>query len=158
MEDESDAIGLRVHLTEESCLAPSELGLERLELALRAMAERVDFDDRELVVGLHLCGDEEMAQLHQQFMGKDSSTDVMAFEPDEFLEDYLGDVVVCWDVARKESEGREHDAMAECWFYILHGVLHLMGFDDKSPEQRQIMHEHQVQALLTQGIEVSLND
>jgi probable rRNA maturation factor len=158
LDDDPYPPGLRIHLTDESCLSSVELQIDRIQRVAVALGNLVKFSAEGLSVGLHICGASEMAELHGQFMDDPTPTDVMAFEADASVEGYLGDVVVCWDVAQEEAVHFSHSAMEECWFYIVHGILHLMGFDDHTPEERQEMHELQSKALLSEGIEVSAHD
>ncbi len=97
------------------------------------------------VVGLHVCDDKVMSQLHFKYMGECGPTDVMAFADGEG--DYLGDVVVCWDEAERQAQTFSHNTVDELFFYILHGCLHLLGEEDHTPEGKKHMLELQADAL-----------
>ena len=80
--------------------------------------------------------DSRMKQLNQHFRGKDSTTDVLSFphEPDEFDPDKnnLGDIVISTEQAQKQAA--ENDLMLEDEIkqLILHGLLHLCGYDHET--------------------------
>ncbi len=69
----------------------------------------------------------------------------------------LGDVAVCVDVAREEARERdpalvEHLAGEECILYIVHGLLHLLGYDDVEESDRREMWQRQRELLARIGI------
>ena len=150
-DDDPYPSGLKLALTEDSSWKPEEAQWQTLERAGLEMARLVKLPQSDLVAGVHLCGAEEMKSLHLQFMEDPTVTDVMSFDGEG---DYLGDVVACVDVAREEGEALGHGLWPELMFYVLHGLLHNMGFDDASPEDRETMHDYQRQALDSVGVEV----
>lgn len=153
MDDDEPEPRLRIFLTENSCLTEEAIDMPLLEKACEHLLELVNFDGQ-WSVGVHLCGESEMSQLHDQYMGDPSPTDVMSFEADEEDEGYLGDVIACVDVAKEESAEHDHDERVELQFYVVHGVLHLLGYDDHTTEDRAEMHRLQKEALRSVGIVV----
>lgn len=87
-------------------------------------------------VGLWVCTDDEIAQLHQQFMSMPGPTDVMSFPGDD---GYLGDIAVSFQTAALQAEEIGHGTAREIGYLALHGLLHLLGYDDVMPEDRQAM-------------------
>jgi probable rRNA maturation factor len=79
----------------------------------------------------------EMEDLHVRFMGESGPTDVLAFPMDE--DGLLGDVVVCPEVAK----GNNPDVAQELRLLVVHGVLHLLGFDHEQEEERRAMWQRQ---------------
>ncbi len=81
-------------------------------------------------------GDGRMKQLNEMFRGKDTTTDVLSFphEPDEFDSDNksLGDIVISVDQAQKQSAENSLSLDAEIKQLILHGLLHLCGYDHET--------------------------
>jgi rRNA maturation RNase YbeY len=143
---------LQILLTQDSCIGAEKLRLEVLERCAGHLLDLCKDEGQGLGVGLHVCGQEEMARLHGQFMGDPTPTDVMAFDGDDFDPDYLGDVVVCWDVAQEEATSHGHSDLIELQFYVMHGILHLLGYDDDTPEKRSEMHELQKEAMRLEKI------
>ncbi len=80
--------------------------------------------------------DRKMRSLNKNFRGKNSTTDVLSFpfEADEFDkgEDNLGDIVVSVEQAQKQASENNLDFEAEIKQLILHGILHLCGFDHET--------------------------
>ncbi len=91
----------------------------------------------------------EMSQLNKKFRGKDGPTDVLSFEGVD--KNSLGEIVLCVDVI--ESRGK---FMNETVFLILHGILHLLGFEHEcGGEKEKIMFDIQNKAfslILKKGI------
>lgn len=80
-----------------------------------------------------LVSDRRMTELNSLFRGKKSTTDVLSFphEPDEFDPDRnnLGDLVISVEQAQKQAEENELTLECEIRQLMLHGVLHLCGYD-----------------------------
>jgi probable rRNA maturation factor len=80
--------------------------------------------------------DRKMRSLNKNFRGKNSTTDVLSFpfKADEFEtgEDNLGDVVISVEQAQKQASENNLDFEAEIKQLILHGILHLCGFDHET--------------------------
>jgi probable rRNA maturation factor len=102
----------------------------------------------------------EMARLHQRYLGLRSATDVLTFDlrgnPGESPGDVPGaeldgDLVICLPVAVKQSALRGHAARLEVLLYALHGLLHLLGYDDHRPAAAARMHAREDQLLRRAG-------
>lgn len=82
--------------------------------------------------------DRRMTELNRFFRGKDSTTDVLSFpyEPDEFDSDSsnLGDIVISVEQAEKQSRENGLALENEIKQLILHGVLHLCGYDHETDD------------------------
>ena len=80
--------------------------------------------------------DSRMRELNHLFRGKNSTTDVLSFqhEPDEFDQDQnnLGDIVISVEQAQKQAEENGLTLEGEIKQLILHGVLHLCGYDHET--------------------------
>lgn len=106
---------------------------------LRAMNEAT----AELSVSL--IGDAEMHRLNRDYRGKDKPTDVLAFamrEGDRVPGDdgEIGDVVISLDTAARQALERGHDLATEVRTLLIHGVLHLLGYDhERSPSEARRM-------------------
>jgi probable rRNA maturation factor len=95
-----------------------------------------------------------IAELNEQWMEKEGPTDVLAFPMDELRpglvdeepeEGVLGDLVLCPQVAeRQANEAREkgqagYSTTDEVELLVVHGILHLLGYDHAEPEEHQEM-------------------
>lgn len=122
-------------------------GLERVAAGVLAAEGRPEVE-----LSLTLVDDAAMAELHQRFSGEPGPTDVLAFPLDEGphppgMPVLLGEVVVCTDVAAREAAERGLPFAEEVARYVVHGTLHLLGWDDHEEAEREAMHARQ-EALL----------
>ena len=82
--------------------------------------------------------DAEIGQIHDDFMDDPTATDVITFPADEEM-DSAGEIIVSVDHARtKAAELREHFS-DELSLYLIHGWLHLAGYDDRNEQDRAAM-------------------
>ncbi|MGH2685797.1 MAG: rRNA maturation RNase YbeY [Actinomycetota bacterium] len=105
-----------------------------IDLARRTLAEE-GVGGVELAVSL--VDSKEMSALHERYMGERVPTDVLSFTMDE--EGLLGDVIICPEVARSQNE----DLDAELRLLLVHGILHLLGYDHDREDERRAMWERQ---------------
>ncbi|BDA50944.1 probable endoribonuclease YbeY at N-terminal half [Coccomyxa sp. Obi] len=81
-----------------------------------------------------LCSDEHITQLNTEWRGKAEPTDVLSFGMDlDGSEGYpirvLGDLVISLDTANQQAQERGYDLLDECRVLLVHGLLHLLGYD-----------------------------
>ncbi len=104
-------------------------------------------------IGLLITTDGRIRAMHREFMGLDSPTDIMTFpyEADEFDIDTVasrgGDIVISVDTAAANAADAGWDVADEVRFLTLHGVLHILGWDDADPAQRAGMLARQLELL-----------
>lgn len=107
--------------------------------------------------------DDTLRELNHRHRGIDAPTDVLAFADearDPFVEApgelrYLGDVVVSFHRAAAQAAEAGHDTQAELQLLVVHGVLHLLGYDDQAEQAREKM--WRVQSQILQALEVDVN-
>jgi probable rRNA maturation factor len=96
-------------------------------------------------LGLVIASQERVRELNKSYLGRDEPTDVLAFSmlpaggappfvppPDGVL--HLGEVVISFPQAVIQAEERGHSVKREVAILIIHGVLHLLGYEDEKPE------------------------
>lgn len=87
-------------------------------------------------VAIAFVSDRKMRELNNQFRGKNSTTDVLSFpfEADEFEtdENTLGDIVISVEQAARQAAENNLDFETEIKQLILHGILHLCGYDHET--------------------------
>jgi probable rRNA maturation factor len=85
-------------------------------------------------VSVLLTGDEEIRRLNREFRHKDKATDVLSFPAAEAAgrARLAGDVAISVETAAREAEKREHPLALELKILLLHGVLHLAGWDHEA--------------------------
>ncbi len=102
--------------------------------------------------------DDEIRRFNREFLDHDFSTDVLAFDLRDGEEAGAdGEILVSIEHARREAESRRHGVADELLFYVAHGVLHLLGYDDHDPEDRKRMHVRQAHLLSAFGRSVDLS-
>jgi probable rRNA maturation factor len=95
---------------------------------------------------IYLCNNHTIRRLNMQYRKMDRVTDVLSFGYGALLHnenDYLGDVVVSVQKAREQAYENGHALMSEIRFLIVHGVLHLLGYDHDTPLKKQKMDDLQ---------------
>ena len=77
--------------------------------------------------------DRRIRELNRNFRGKDRATDVLSFPAgDAFETDYLGDIVISTDTAARQAKEAGHSFDREVSELVIHGVLHLCGYDHET--------------------------
>jgi probable rRNA maturation factor len=104
-------------------------GLEKFAAkALRCCLKRHKRKETELTrlqnVFVWLISDRRMSRLHRQFLGQTGSTDVLTFQH--------GEIFISVETAKRHARAFGNSLMRELQLYIVHGVLHLNGFDDRT--------------------------
>lgn len=131
-----------------------EEGLARLAQALEGLWEGDD-----LSAELLLVSEEEIRQLNARERGVDSVTDVLSFpsmdgikgqailaeehgeELDEDGNVFLGSIVICDKRAREQAQEYGHSFERELWYLAVHGILHCLGYDHMTEEEKREMRE-----------------
>ncbi|GAB4538591.1 MAG: rRNA maturation RNase YbeY [Anaerolineae bacterium] len=110
-------------------------------------------------LALLVTGLETVRALNKTYLGIDAPTDVLAFggESPDFVtapmaSPYLGDVVIAYPQARQQALAAGHPVEAELALLVVHGVLHLLGYDHANPEDRALMWARQGAILARLGL------
>jgi len=93
-------------------------------------------------LSLAIVTDAEIRRLNRRFLGHDRATDVLSFRLDggpSGKKGFLGEVVVSADTAAREARRRRLPVDEELLRYVAHGILHLLGYDDRRPRDRARM-------------------
>ena len=114
----------------------------RLARRARRLLDVLGLGSSEL--SLVLVSDPVMHELNRTWRGKDRPTDVLAFAQHEdgtAPDGLLGDVVISVDTARRQATERGHSLPVESERLLVHGLLHLLGYDhERSPAEARRMH------------------
>ena len=102
-------------------------------------------------VSVFLTGDKEIRKINKRFLKHDYTTDVISFgtvvgaprrnAPTE--SGYLGDLVVSVETATRVAKEIAIPFKEELARYLVHGTLHLLGYNDKKPKDKKLMHRRQ---------------
>lgn len=119
-----------------------------VSVAQHAMQAMGLHEDCELSISL--VDEIEMSALHVRWMDEPGATDVLSFPMDEIKPNsasqgagMLGDIILCPDFAARQAEKLGHGLQQELELLTVHGVLHLLGFDHREPEEKKIMFDLQ---------------
>lgn len=96
----------------------------------------------EIELSLLLVSRDHIRKLNARFANEDHPTDVLAFpmmEDDDEEESLLGDVVLCPEVAQENAAKLQHSVSRELDTLVVHGTLHLLGYDHQTSEDRTKM-------------------
>jgi probable rRNA maturation factor len=103
-----------------------------------------------------LTGDEKLRQLNREYLGLDEVTDVLSFpaaeQDPETGTSYLGDILISMPRAKLQAERAGHTLDEELQLLVVHGVLHLLGYDHANPRQKSGMWKAQGRVLEDLGL------
>ena len=106
-------------------------------------------------VDVAVVGREEMASLNGRFLGRRRPTDVLSFDlSGAGPGPRVAQIIVCSDVARAEAAARGLAPQHELLLYVVHGLLHLLGYDDQAAPAADRMHQRE-EALLAEFLDRS---
>lgn len=138
-------------------LISDELLIEAAEIALLQAQQ-----DKTSSLSIKITSDQEIQELNSSYRGLDKATDVLSFPADYYDPDlqthYWGDVVISYTQAAGQAESRGHPAISELQLLVIHGVLHLLGYDHGTAEEKRSMWTLQKQALEALGLDIAVED
>ncbi|WP_093116072.1 rRNA maturation RNase YbeY [Salinihabitans flavidus] len=142
-----------------------EIGLERIaESAARATLSHLGLGVGDYQIGLLACDDTRIATLNAEFRGKASATNVLSWPSEERAPEVpgavpappvpmipgepeeLGDIAIAWDTCAREARDAGRPMADHVTHLIVHGVLHLLGYD----------HLRDPDATLMEGLEAEI--
>ncbi len=103
-------------------------------------------------IALLLADDETLHQLNREFRGKDKPTDVLSFPSLPMDRPFLGDIAVALGVSAKDAEIQGKTLADHLVHLLIHGYLHLLGFDHETDEEASEMEALEIKALASLGI------
>jgi probable rRNA maturation factor len=120
------------------------------EALVRRWVERVLGDQDDAAVNVRIVGQPEGLALNQQWRGKASATNVLSFPASMPGLDglrILGDIVLCAPVVEREALDQGKALEAHWAHLVVHGLLHLLGFDHTDDESAQVMEAQEIRIL-----------
>lgn len=145
----------------QSAFAPkvAEVDLETLQHAALKTLE-IDGTQADADLSLVLTEDSQIRELNAQFMDADAPTDVLSFPGGETDPDtqiyYLGDVIISYPQAILQAEAGGHKLLDELQLLVVHGVLHLLGYDHDDDAEKARMWARQAEILSHLGCAVTM--
>ena len=108
--------------------------------------------DTELTI--RFVDEKESAELNEQYRHKEGATNILSFPfdmPEEVELNLLGDLVICASVVKKEAAEQKKEELAHWAHMIVHGTLHLLGYDHLTDEQAVVMETKEIKILSQLG-------
>lgn len=106
-------------------------------------------------LSIRIVDEQESQQLNHQYRDKDKPTNVLSFEfqaPAGVELNLLGDLVICASVVKKEAK-QQNKSFFDHWAHmVVHGCLHLLGYDHITNEQAEVMEQLEIDILQQLGI------
>lgn len=105
-------------------------------------------------ISLAVVDNPSIHELNKQFLQHDYATDVLSFVLDDGPEGLDGEVIVSAEMAAEQAARYDWSAENELLLYVIHGTLHLVGLDDKTPEAAAQMRVAEKEMLAELGCEL----
>ena len=128
------------------------------ERALAEAAERAGVQIRpNAEVSLLLTGDEQIRAINRQWRDQDKPTNVLSFpavQPEKLARaPFLGDIAVAFETTRREAEEERKDLADHFSHLVVHGFLHLLGYDHETDPEAEVMEALERRILAALGID-----
>ncbi len=135
----------------EKCVKPSSIKVNIFKQSKSSLFKKTrvvelvqktsrKFGLRKALINIEIANDERIVDVNKKFLKKRSITDVISFDVSD-ADDRVFDIVVNAELAKRQAKIREHSFEAELVLYILHGLLHQLGFDDLTDCDAVKMHK-----------------
>lgn len=127
---------------------------------IRSVCEKIlaDFSVQSGRLGVVLVDNDTIQQYNRDFLDHDYPTDVISFPLENRLDEghLEGEILACTEVAFDRAAEFQWTPQEEILLYVVHGVLHLVGFDDTTAEDRSEMRQKEKEYLA--HIEITVPD
>ncbi|WNF37720.1 rRNA maturation RNase YbeY [Bacillaceae bacterium IKA-2] len=145
----------------------NELSDEQIQLVENILNEAASFEkvSKGTEISVTFVDDEAIREINRQYRDKDQVTDVISFALNDYDEDetelvideaipnLLGDIIVSYPRLLEQAEEYQHSVDRELGFLVLHGFLHLLGYDHMTEEEEKIMFKKQEDILMAYGLQ-----
>lgn len=115
--------------------------------------------DSEQDITIVIEDDAFIQKLNRDFLGVDAPTDVLSFLSDEIDPEtnrkYLGDIIISFPQATTQAQKAGHPVESEIQLLIIHGILHLLGYDHDTARSKKKMWQIQQQLIESIGIKIN---
>lgn len=142
---------------------------ERMSAAIQGILDQHEIQS-ETALSVVISDDEHVRDLNRQFRQVDAPTDILSFPadapplppddtdiPDADTEPpYLGDLIIAYPYTAHQAEAAGHPIEDELVLLVIHGTLHLLGYDHDTPEHQDAMWAEQAAALERAGVPIKV--
>ncbi|MEH0742902.1 rRNA maturation RNase YbeY [Vibrio cholerae] len=132
-----------------------ETGLPTFEQFSQWLNAAVTLFQSDAEVTIRIVDSEESQQLNHEYRGKDKPTNVLSFPfeaPPGIEMDLLGDLIICRQVVEQEANEQGKPLMAHWAHMVVHGSLHLLGYDHIEDDEAEEMESLEIEILDKMGI------
>ncbi len=109
------------------------LSYEFFTLVAESVFNELDMSSNEYEISLLITDDETIRKYNKEYRNKDRATDVLSFPMEDDI--ILGDVAISFETAKRQSEEAEINIDREVAFLFIHGLLHLLGYDNETSQE-----------------------
>jgi probable rRNA maturation factor len=131
------------------------LSQDLLERAAYAVLEH-ESQSKDVDLSIVLTDNARLHELNLNYLGIDSPTDVLSFPASETDPEtgarYIGDILISVPRAQEQADGADHPLESEVQLLIVHGMLHLLGYDHAEPDEKARMWQAQSEILESLGL------
>ncbi len=125
-----------------------ELDFARIKTVARGVLQGEGLADAKLTIAFMT--DPAIHALNKRFLEHDEPTDVITFPYTK--KPLHGDLAISTDTAITAAAERGHEAAEELLLYVIHGILHLCGYDDMSEKKQKVMKQKEAEYLSKLGV------
>jgi len=134
---------------------PQFSNIELLEQAANAVLDQQSVRE-DLILSIVLTDDEQLQELNRDYLGIDAPTDVLSFPASESDPEtgarYVGDILISIPRAAEQAKDGGYELAGELQLLVVHGVLHLLGYDHAEAEEKARMWAAQSEVLERLGL------
>lgn len=129
--------------------------LPKDEDLLKWLNETLAFEEKDdIELTIRFVDEKESAELNKQYRNKKGSTNILSFPfemPAEIELNLLGDLVICSDVVKREAVEQKKQELAHWAHMVVHGTLHLLGYDHLTDAEADVMEDKEIKILSQLG-------
>lgn len=144
---------IRAELNQSRLRGGQRLPLAFVKRVMRACAQELK-EKKNKRVSIAFVSEKEMRALNKAYRGKDSVTDVLSFTLEE--DDLVGELILSYEQAVRQAVQMKHTTRNELGFLIVHGMLHLYGYDHETAADAKKMFPRQERILKSLKINPAL--
>ena len=156
-----DMVGIMLHNIDTRVCAEysKHVSIDAINSAMQDAISFLNPTNDNLTISILITDNKNIAQLNRSFRGIPESTDVLSFPPEgisheepgvtELEADQLGDIVISYEEIERQSTKYRQSREEVLNFLLIHGLLHLSGYDHTTPEEQSHM-QHKESDLLNQ--------
>ncbi len=103
--------------------------------------------EKDIIINLSFVSGGKIRELNKKYRGENLATDVLSFKADFDSPHFLGDILICYSVAKQQAKEYNRNIENEVALLLIHGILHLFGFDHKTKKEATKLKEKEKEIL-----------